>query len=78
MHTECQVRKEFRKDDTDYFFDLDCFCRSEFKCLQSFLGSEGQDELVCSPPTKTNDSEHVIVFANGYVSNLQFKMYFSR
>ena len=69
MHIECQVKKEFCKDDTDYFRLI--FVDINLKAFNhSFLGSEGQDELICSPPTKTNDSEHVIVFANGYVSNL--------
>ena len=36
--------------------------------LWFILGSAGQDELVCSPPTESHNSEHVIVFANGYVS----------
>ena len=37
-----------------------------FLCF--ILDSAGQDELLCSPPTESHNSEHVIVFANGYVS----------
>ena len=31
-------------------------------------GMVEQDELVCTSPTETHEREHVIVFANGYVS----------
>ena len=37
-----------------------------------FLGLKGQDDLVCSPPTEKHEREHVIVFANGYVSTSSF------
>ena len=43
--------------------------------LINISGLVDQDELVCTSPTETHEREHVIVFANGYVSvsnNIRF------